>query len=193
MHFETSAMQILKSNPKVLAVEKTNLTEERGNYVVICEKSNERETKEFIDKALEYLNKNAQQAIQHPTHPEIRRSSPNRWSTQLREYAESMTKVQDQEKLPSKPPNAWNKKSILINNLEDFPKLPTRKSPKNPSAKNPENANDLEEKLREIEERMNKEFEEKDKKLEQKCTDLENSLSRAMQMVERLEIAFDRA
>lgn len=45
MEVEKSGREILMTNEAVLAIEKTNLTEERGKYVVICKKKKEQELK----------------------------------------------------------------------------------------------------------------------------------------------------
>jgi hypothetical protein len=41
-----------------------------------------------------------------------------------------MLKTQDMEKPQRNPPSAWNKKIVLVNNPENFPKIPETKKPK---------------------------------------------------------------
>lgn len=55
MEIETKARDLLTKNQGILALEKTNLSEERGKYVLVCEISGG-EMKEFIDFACKYFN-----------------------------------------------------------------------------------------------------------------------------------------
>ena len=90
MEVEKSGRQILLTNEGVISIEKTNLTEERGKYAIVCKKDKVKEVREFLDAACTYILGNTAEEIKHKTHPEIRRSSPNRWQTQLQAFAETM-------------------------------------------------------------------------------------------------------
>jgi hypothetical protein len=89
---QKSARELLTGHYSVIALEKTNLSEERGKYAIICQRENEKETKDFLDAVTGFINENADWDMKHLTHPEVRRASSNRWSTQIQEYAESFHK-----------------------------------------------------------------------------------------------------
>ena len=89
MEIETKARDLLTKYHGVLALEKTNLTEERGKYVLVCEKG-DGETREFIDFACRSLNDERTEQIRHNTHSEIRRASSTKWSTQIPEHQSEM-------------------------------------------------------------------------------------------------------
>jgi hypothetical protein len=75
LEVESKARDLLTQHHGVLALEKTNLTEERGKYVLVCEKDDE-ETRDFVDFACNYLNDEVTEQVRHKTHPEIRMPAP---------------------------------------------------------------------------------------------------------------------
>ena len=42
--------KILLSNDAILGIEKTNLSEERGKYIIVCKKEREQEVRNFLTK-----------------------------------------------------------------------------------------------------------------------------------------------
>ena len=178
---EKSVKEILLSNDAIMGIEKTNLSEERGKYIIVCKKEREQEVRKFLDEACKLIEENIDFNIKHPTHPEIRRSSQNKWQTQLQLFAETISQTEEVP-LPRKPPNAWNSRVILVNDPESFLKLPgnnqnkqsQRKNQKEPIKEVTQNSpGDLETRLKEIEDRMNKKMEEKMQLMEKKCQELE--------------------
>ena len=198
MIIEKSVREVLTTNEAVLSIEKTNLTEERGKYVIICKKEKEAEVKDFLDDACQYIAANVDKTIKHETHPDIRRSSPNRWQTQIQTYANTMTQAEDGP-LPRKPPNAWGNKVILINDPESFPKLPGRSKPRETQKKTQEkpsqeqtqgNQGEFEKKVKEIEERLNKKIEERLAQLESKYQELEARLAKTLEAMDNMTTNF---
>jgi hypothetical protein len=133
--------------------------------MLIVEKKKENEIKEKLNIAFSYINENIPENAKHETHPEIRRAATNRWSTQIQEYAAKYQHNDDKTHLPKKPPNAWDRKVLLINDPESFPKLRENEQPKKTMErvqirKTPEkilpNEVDLENKLKEIEDKISK-------------------------------------
>jgi hypothetical protein len=201
-----TARELITAHYSVIALEKTNLTTERGKYSVICKRESEKQTKEFLDELTMFINASASWEIKHITHPEIRRSSSSKWSTQIQEYAASFNKITEDEDLPRNPPkNAWNKKIVLINEPEEFPALqPTprtsnvrkvaRIAEKSPNLQQKvTETQEFEEKIKEIEERINKSVEEKINRLEQRCSDLEKSLTRMMEVFDSFAKNFSKS
>jgi hypothetical protein len=198
-HFHRTPRELLTDHENILRIEKTNLSGERGKYLLICEKKNEKEVKEYIDKALEYFNTNVAEQVRHSTHPEVRRSSPTKWTTQIQEYTDNYQNPAS-ERLPRNPPNAWNNKIVLVNDLENFPTIqkeacqktnkPTRQS-KNPERQEKEET-ELQKRLKKIEENINKKFEERIQDLEKKYTDLKNELNGMMDAIDRLAETFKK-
>ena len=185
-----SVREIITEFPSVYSLEKTNLTSERGKYMLIIEKKKESEIKEKIDMAFEYINEKIPEEARHPTHPEIRRATTNRWATQIQEYAEKYQHNDDQQKLPKRPPNAWDRKIILVNDPESFPKLMVQKKApeqkKTTPEKNLPRENDFDKKLKEIEERISKQFEDRIKKMEQKCDELQERINKTLLTIDNL-------
>lgn len=48
MEVEHKVKEILTSHPNIMALEKKNLTEERGKYVIICKTNRLNKVKDFI-------------------------------------------------------------------------------------------------------------------------------------------------
>jgi hypothetical protein len=200
-----TAREILTGHFSIISLEKTNLSKERGKYNLICKKNQEKEAREFIDAATKYINEVADWEDKHVTYPEIRRSSPNRWNSEIQEYAETLHKTQEEEYLPRKPPNAWNQKIIFDNDPEKFPPLQEAPTPKVKNSKKlskapektinqePKNNTKTSEKMKEIEERINRQVEERIKRLEEKCAHLEENVSQLLNMFDSFSKSFQKA
>jgi hypothetical protein len=200
LEVQTKARDMLTQHQGIMALEKTNLTEERGKYVLVCDK-NVDETQEFIDFSCTYLNDEITEQVRHKTHSEIRRASSTKWSTQIQQYAREIVIIEDDTPLPRKPPNAWQNKIIIVNDMENFPKLPSRpRANRNPTkekvpqlAKESSSTQLVEDKLREMEEKMNQQMEDKIERLEKRCQDLEKSLEMTMKTIDRMVEAYERS
>ena len=200
MGTEKSVRDIILSNETVMSIEKTNLTEERGKYVIVCKKEKEQEAKKFLEAACSFISENITEDIRHETHPKIRLSSSNRWQTQIQTFAETLTQVEDGP-LPRKPPNAWGNKVVLINDPENFPKLPGKKKPRENENQNQErssreknqvNQDALEDRLKEIEERLHKKMEERLSQMERKYQELEEKLAKTLESMNKMTMNFEK-
>jgi hypothetical protein len=197
LEVESKARDFLTQHYGVYALEKTNLTEERGKYVLVC--ANNEDTKEFVDFAVEHLNNETTEQVRHNTHSEIRKASSNKWSTQIQQYAKEIVVIDDDTPLPRKPPNAWQNRVILINDPENFPNLPSKPKEKRDKptkekiqAKESPSTSEVEKRLKEIEERINQKMEEKIQRLEQRCQELEKSLALTMETMNRMVLTYER-
>ena len=197
LEVESKARDFLTQHYGVYALEKTNLTEERGKYVLVCE--NNEDTREFVDYACEYLNDETTEQVRHKTHSEIRKASSNKWSTQIQQYAKEIIVIEDDTPLPRKPPNAWQNRVILFNDPENFPNLPSKPKEKRDKptrektqTKESPTTSEIEKRLKEIEERMNQKMEEKIQRLEQRWQELEKSLALTMETINRMVSTYER-
>lgn len=154
--------KILQPNNAIIAIKRTNLTKERGKYAIVIKKEMGREARNFLDAACQFLTLKTPDENKHNTHPEIRRSSPNRWLTQIQIHAETLTYVEDGP-LPRKPPNTWTNRVVLLNLLGNGkPKSNPSKTSSRPSQAPVKGKQvDVEQKLKEIEERLNKSIDER--------------------------------
>ena len=71
MKVEKSGREILLTSEGVISIKKTNLTEERGKYAIVCKKDKVKEVREFLDAACTYILGNTAEEIKHKTHPEV--------------------------------------------------------------------------------------------------------------------------
>mgnify|MGYP003492990338 CR=1 FL=1 len=197
---EKSVKEILLSNDAILGIEKTNLSEERGKYIMICKKEKEQEVRKFLDGVCKHVEENIDCNIKHPTHPEIRRSSQNKWQTQLQQFAETISQTEEVP-LPRKPPNAWNNRVIMVNDPESFPKLPGNNQGKQNQKKIPRESTkeaiqnspvDFETRLKEIEDRLNQKMEEKMQMMEKKYQELEEKLNKTFEAMERMSQCIEK-
>jgi exonuclease VII large subunit len=154
----------------------------------------------FLDDACKFIEGKIDSSIKHSTHPDIRRSSQNKWQTQLQMFAETISQSEDGP-LPRQPPNSWNNKVIMVNDPESFPKFSGKsKTKQNPTKSQKEPARevsqksqeDLETRLKEIEDRMNKKMEEKMEMMEKKYRELEEKLNMTLEAMEKMSQGFER-
>lgn len=69
MDVEKSGRGTLLRNEAVIVVEKTNLTEEREKYAIVCKKDRNQEVNNFLDSACQFLSENDRRRKQSQDSP----------------------------------------------------------------------------------------------------------------------------
>jgi hypothetical protein len=193
--------ELFVMHPSIDVIERTAQSGEMGKYIIVYKKDREASVNAFIDATCEFVNNSeTPDEIKHQTYPKIRRTSNSKRALQVQEYTREIIQVEEEEVVPSKPPNYWNQQRVTLNNdPEEFPELP--KGEKEKRARIDESKNQtlvfdknqttvgdssFDKRLEEIEKKIMSKIEARMQAMEKKCQELEENLHKVFNMVNKV-------
>jgi hypothetical protein len=179
--------------------ERTSKSEESGIYRIMYKKQNEEEVNKYIDEVCERLNEpDIPEEARHKTYRKVRKTNASKWELATKEYTKGITEKEEEEMLPSKPPNHWNRKTVSLHNdpneIPERPKVQQENKARREEKKHQVSEGEkTENKLEETEKKMAKQLEVRIVEMENRCKKLEEKLSKVIDLINNVYEQIERA